>query len=140
MGPKQEWNGVCFDKIYLKDLGLRIQLGHRVGENCPLPERAYGDSFVVIDIGGIFPVGLDFCNCEKAVDHAIQLLRSRWFPATVRQPKSAATFRVLNTFQLLSFESRTSVFEFYNTLARLSDNTGTNIPKVNPSSPTSCLV
>lgn len=107
-----------------------MQLGHRIGEKCSVPQRAFGDNFIVIDTGGIFPVGLDFCNCETAVDHAIQLLRSQWFPATTRIPKTAATFRVLNSFQLLSFESRTSVFDFYHSLVRLSDNTGTKIPKV----------
>jgi hypothetical protein len=107
-----------------------VQLGHRIGETCTVPLRAFGDSFTVIDTGGIFPVGVDFCNCETSVDHATQLLRSRWFPATIRNPRTAATFRVLSTFQLLSFESRTSVFDYYNSLARLSDNTGTNAPKV----------
>ena len=119
-----------FDRTFLKDLGLRVQLGHPPGHKCAVPEHAFGDNFVVIDVLGIFPVGLDFCNCEAAVDHVIQLLRFRWFPATVQNPKTAATFRVLKSFQLLGFESRTSAFEFYNSLVRLSDNTGTKPLKV----------
>jgi hypothetical protein len=37
---------------------------------------------------------------------------------------------VLKHFQLLNFESKASAFEFYNTLARLTDNTGLYKPKV----------
>lgn len=55
---------------------------------------------------------------------AVQLLRSRFYPATGRNPKSAATFRVLKLFHLLSFESKCSGYEFYHGLSRLTDNTG----------------
>jgi hypothetical protein len=45
-----------------------------------------------------------------------QLLRARLFPSTVVDPKTAATFRVLETFQLLSFTSKVSAFEYYRSL------------------------
>jgi hypothetical protein len=56
----------------------------------------------------------------------------RWFPATVLQPKSAATFNVLEFFHLLTFESKASGFEFYHTISRLTDNTGVHHVKVSP--------
>jgi len=59
-----------------------------------------------------------------------QLLRFRLYPATVHNPNTAATFRVLNHFQLLSFESKSSVYEYYQTLVRESDNTGLHKVKV----------
>ncbi|KAG2063202.1 hypothetical protein BDR04DRAFT_1038893, partial [Suillus decipiens] len=47
-----------------------------------------------------------------------------WFPSTTANPKSAATFHVLDEFPLLSFESKVSTYEFYSALMRASDNTG----------------
>ncbi|KAF5375506.1 hypothetical protein D9615_009182 [Tricholomella constricta] len=118
------WNGSFFKKASLKSLGLRIQLGHRVGEACSNPKPAFANDFVVVHVNGIHEVALDFCDCQTAQLHFIQLLRFRWFPATVTQPKSAATFSVLKHFHLLTFESKASSFEFYNALARLTDNVG----------------
>ena len=113
-----------FERTTLKKIGLRVQLGHRVGEQCSNPSPAAGDDFVVVDGNGIHEVGLDYCSCEKAQDAITQLLRVRWYPATTTAPKSAATFNVLEFFQLLSFESKASVFEFYYTLMRRTNNTG----------------
>jgi hypothetical protein len=118
------WNGVFFERVTLKSLGLRIQLGHPVGETCILPNPAFGDSFVVIDSHGIHEVGLDYCGCGKGGIMIQQLLRYHLYPATVQNPASAATFRVLRHFQLLNFESKCSVYEYIQTLVRESDNTG----------------
>lgn len=117
--------------VSLKELGLRIQLGHRVGEKCVNPDRSTEDEFVVLDHGGIHTVCLDFCGCGKHTQsHTTQLLRVGWFPASVKNPRTAATFRLLSTFELLSYESKISTFEFYQALARLTDNTGMKKPKV----------
>ncbi|KAF5384117.1 hypothetical protein D9615_003278 [Tricholomella constricta] len=121
---RQAWNKSFFEKITLKDLGLRIQLGHRVGESCSHPKVAYGNDFVVVHVNGVHEVAVDFCNCETAQLSFVQLLCHHWYPATVSQPKSAATFAVLKHFHLLTFESKASCFEFYHALTRLSDNTG----------------
>ncbi|KAJ3511601.1 hypothetical protein NMY22_g15601 [Coprinellus aureogranulatus] len=95
----QRWNGLCFDKVPLKDLGLRIQLGHPTGEECRHKEPAKGDDFVILDLDGIHEVGLDFCGCgNKEMDHVAQLIERRLFPATILQPKTAATFRLLDIY------------------------------------------
>jgi hypothetical protein len=124
------WNGGFFERKGLKELGLRIQLGHGKPGNgqrgrCVLPKRAVDDDFVVIDTHGIHEVGLDFCNCSTAQPHDIQLLRARWFPATGKAPRSAATFRVLHRFHLMTLESKCSVLEFYKSISRETNNSGT---------------
>lgn len=48
----------------------------------------------------------------------------------VVEPQIVATFCVLEVFQLLSFMSKVTGYEFYHTLARLTDNTGTATPMV----------
>lgn len=113
----------------LKSLGLRLQLGHLNGV-CSLPQPSFNNDFVVIDIDGIHQVAIDYCGCQQSLPKTIQLLRARLFPSTVIDPKTAATFHVLETFQMLSFTSKVSAFEFYQALARRTDNTGTSAPPV----------
>ncbi|KAJ6575925.1 hypothetical protein B0H10DRAFT_2345941 [Mycena sp. CBHHK59/15] len=128
----QAWNLTeqMFEETTLKKLGLRIQLGHgRLGKGmrgrCVLPEHAVDDDFVVVDSHKIHEVAVDFCNCASAQPHDIQLLRARWYPATGKSPRSAATFRLLHRFHLMSLESKCSSYEFYHSIARETDNTGT---------------
>jgi len=76
-------------------------------------------------------VAIDFCGCGQGNQkHIVQLQRSRLYPATVVSPKSAATFEALEMFEMLSYESKVSAFEFYHTQSRLTDNTGMNTPNV----------
>ena len=121
----QYWNGNFFERVTLKSLGLRIQLGHSPGELCPLPMQASANSFTVIDSHGIHEVGMDFCGCGTQGTMTEQLMRRQLYPATVLNPTTAATFRALHHFQILSFESKCSVYQYFQTLARESDNTGT---------------
>ncbi|KAG1733186.1 uncharacterized protein EDB91DRAFT_1330100 [Suillus paluster] len=120
----QRWNGQYFEQTSLKTLGLCIQLGHTTGQKCLNPQHAFNNNFVVVDTRGIHEVALDFCNCATAKSHVQQLLRISWFPSTTSDPKTAATFSVLEQSHLLSFESKISTYEFYHALRRMSDNTG----------------
>ncbi|KAI0713195.1 hypothetical protein C8T65DRAFT_528834, partial [Cerioporus squamosus] len=127
----REWKDGHFRKVTLKSLGLRIQLGHEPGDPCFNPKKAFADDFVVLDVTGIHEVGIDFCGCFKAGSqaHTMQLLRARWYPATSVDPKTAATFALLTYFHLLSMQSKVSGWEFYTTLSRRTDNTGTETVK-----------
>ncbi|KAG1893303.1 uncharacterized protein F5891DRAFT_1196533 [Suillus fuscotomentosus] len=120
----KEWKDSFFHTTSLKHLGFRIQLGHKPGESCRRPRPAYDNDFIIIDVHSIHEVSLDFCNCKHEAPHFKQLLCARLFPATVTDPRTAATFSVLDLFHLLSFESKVSAYEFYHSLARRTDNTG----------------
>ena len=129
----KSWNGKFFERVTLKSLNCRIQLGHPIGEPCLLKYPPPNDNFVVIDTSGVHEVGLeslDYCGCRAGGNEATQLLRFRLYPATVHTPHTAATFRCLRHFQLLSFESKSSAYEYFQTLVRLSDNTGLKNVKV----------
>lgn len=101
---------------------MRIQLGHPIGERCVNPEPAAADSFTLIDVDGIHEVAVDFCGCESVQPHVVQLLRMRWWPATVTSPKTAATFRLLEWFHILGNQSKVSAYEYYMSLVRRTDN------------------
>lgn len=126
----QLWNGSFFERIALKTLGLKIQLGHPIGTACPSPTPTYNDDFTIINDNGIHQVSLMYCGCQKALRPTIQLLRARLFPSTTIEPRTAATFRVLETFQMLSFTAKTTALDFYKALEARTDNTGTNLPPV----------
>ena len=119
----KHWNSKFFECNTLKTLDGCIQLRHTIGKPCPLPMPAFGDSFTIIHINGIHDVGLDFFGCGKHGTMAQQLLWFCLYPATVQNPNTATTFCALHHFQLLSFESKYSVYEFYQTLVCEFDNT-----------------
>ncbi|KAJ7891640.1 hypothetical protein B0H14DRAFT_2560696 [Mycena olivaceomarginata] len=122
----EKWNGESFERCTLKSLGVRIQLGHALGVLCPNPEKAWGDDFVIISSHTIDEVGLDYCNCSTAQSKHVQLLRMRLYPATGTNPRSAATFSALRRFAHMTFESKCSGYKFYNSLARETNNTGSD--------------
>jgi hypothetical protein len=126
----QEWRDSHFVTILLKALGLHVQLGHPAGECCLLPERVFNDDFTLIDTNGVHEIGLDFCGCETTQTHTRQLLCTTWFPSTTANSRTATTFRILEQYHLLLFESKSSGYEFYHTIVHLSDNTGLRPQKV----------
>ncbi|KAF6758787.1 hypothetical protein DFP72DRAFT_807241 [Ephemerocybe angulata] len=120
------WNGSHFTRTTLKSLGLLIQLGHEPGQHCANPDPSRRQDFVVVDTTGIHEVNLSFCRCDGMRPHFSQLLRYGLFPGTGLQPRTAATFRALKFFQILSFESKGSHQEFYQAIVRLTGNVLSN--------------
>ncbi|KAJ7918358.1 hypothetical protein B0H13DRAFT_1607470 [Mycena leptocephala] len=120
----EEWDGTHFKRRTLKSLGVCIQLGHPPREPCAAPIKAAGDDFVIINSQTINKVGLDYCGCGMACSTPIQLLWMRLYPATGTNPCSAATFGVLNRYTHMNLESKCSAYEFYNSLAHETNNTG----------------
>lgn len=130
----QRWNGMFFEKTSLKTLGLRVQLGHAFKDVCMNPICSTNNDFVILHSNRMHEVGLDFCGCGKGNQlQTVQLLHKCLFPATVTNPKTAATIEVLDLFSILLYESKMSAFQFYPSLSRLTDNTGIHTPKVSRS-------
>jgi hypothetical protein len=123
------WNGVFFEKISLRSMGLRVQLGH-VNSTCLLPQPGHKD-FTVLHTNGLHYVAVDFCGCDqRVITNRQQLLRAEWFPATVHQPQTCVTFRLLELFHVITLTGKLSAHEFYKALEYLTDNTELEIPKV----------
>ena len=125
----QSWNGVYFEEITLRDLGVVIQLGHQPGQPCRAPYRA-PQMFLVIHTNGFHPVTIQFCQCGQLQDSGTriqQLLRYKLFPATTTDPSTCCTFAVLKQFHLLTLQSKVSLYDFYASLEKLTDNTGVGV-------------
>ncbi|TDL13645.1 hypothetical protein BD410DRAFT_735067, partial [Rickenella mellea] len=126
----EKWTGEFFERTTLNVLNLRVQLGHHGGP-CTVPERAQRP-LTVVDTTGIHRVYVDYCGCGESggvFHHRIQLLRHRWFPATLDRPSTVMTFDALEMFHNLTLQSKTTFYDFYHTLVRRTDNTGiTSLP------------
>ncbi|KAJ3738073.1 hypothetical protein EV360DRAFT_90862 [Lentinula raphanica] len=121
----ERWNGSFFENVALRDIGVTIQLGHQAGESCLNPRIV--QDFTVIHTNGIHTVHLSFCNCPNralAGEWYQQLMRCRWFPATHLEPRTAATYRVMDTFHVLTLQGKVTTYDFYAGLEKLTDNTG----------------
>ncbi|KAJ7576762.1 hypothetical protein C8J56DRAFT_765507, partial [Mycena floridula] len=89
------WNGAFFERVSLRSLGLRVQLGHGGNSPCPMRNET-PDRFTVIHSNGIHIVSVDFCKCHEGStsgEEYRQLLRNEWVPSTHLEPQTAATFR-----------------------------------------------
>ncbi|KAJ7587784.1 hypothetical protein C8J56DRAFT_890663 [Mycena floridula] len=120
------WNGQFFEQVRLRELGLRVQLGHGGNHRCP-QRKEKPIQFTVIDCHGIHTVSVDFCHCSRgstAGQEYKQLLRNKWFPSTHLEPKTATTFRCLEQFHMLKLTGKVTPFDYYTGLQRLTDNTG----------------
>ncbi|KAJ7789537.1 hypothetical protein B0H14DRAFT_2397384 [Mycena olivaceomarginata] len=119
----QEWNGRFFERRALKALGLVIQLGHPPGMSCSNSLRGHTD-FVVIDVTGVHNVAVHFCLCDSRVEKRQQLMRVYWWPATVRDPQTCATFAVIRLFRILNCQAKVSAHDFLRSLEMLTNNDG----------------
>ena len=123
----QQWFHVLgfFQKITLRSLGLRVQLGdHSPGIACPYRENV--PDFVIVDVSGVHTVSLDFCGCQGTYgpDKCAQLLRMRLYPSKSQDPSTAFTLQVLRDYLSLSFNTRLSHQHYFKFLQEKMDNTG----------------
>ncbi|TDL14825.1 hypothetical protein BD410DRAFT_733580, partial [Rickenella mellea] len=116
------WTGDFWQKSSLHLLGLIVPLGHNGGV-CPSSPST--TNLTIIDISGIHTVSVNFCDCDSVcLPHRNQLLRVRWWPATVDRPQTVATFTALDTFLQLSLQSKLNMYDFYLSMVHLTDNAG----------------
>ncbi|KAJ7630159.1 hypothetical protein B0H17DRAFT_1217935 [Mycena rosella] len=89
------------------------------------------NEFVMLHENGIHNVKIDYCGCEKREEAGalyIQLLRAGYYPASEDRPQTAATFAVLDKFHIHTLQAKTTAYDFYAVLERLTDNTGVKPP------------
>ncbi|KAJ7061113.1 hypothetical protein C8F01DRAFT_987657 [Mycena amicta] len=135
----QVWTGDFWEPCSLYkptrtgSVGLRMvyQLGHH-GFACPQPELSERE-MVVMDVGGIVKVTTRYvssmCACMDHLRHRhgwlSQLLQNAWYPATIDEPSTCATFRLLDLFRLLKVVGNMNAHDFVGSLERLTDATFT---------------
>ncbi|KAI1783076.1 hypothetical protein LXA43DRAFT_977289 [Ganoderma leucocontextum] len=127
-GMIQHWNGVTFEKTNLKAIGLSVQLGHQHdGAPCsnPIPVR---DNFTVLHVNGHHPLRVSMCGCDQAArvgSQIQQLLRGDLWPTTDAELNTCFSFVLLEHYHIMSLQGKISMYDYYQSLERMMDNTGT---------------
>lgn len=116
------WQRGYWEKKSLFDLGLQVQIGHN-GEEC---ETMYSTPIIltVLHTSGFHLVRARFCDCPPALPRVNQLLRQRWYPASYVDPKTVFTFDVLEHFAELTCAGKVSAHDYYQSLVRITDASG----------------
>ncbi|EKM49373.1 uncharacterized protein PHACADRAFT_33448 [Phanerochaete carnosa HHB-10118-sp] len=130
MGGSVQWNRRFFEATTLQSISLVIQLGHLYGEVCLVPTLA-PRSFTVIDTNGFHSVTVQFCEFdhqEQAGTRLQQLLRYELYSATFDDPSTCCTFHLMETFHLLTLQSKVTVYDFYLFLQKTTNCFGLQKP------------
>ncbi|KAJ6609453.1 hypothetical protein B0H10DRAFT_1813813, partial [Mycena sp. CBHHK59/15] len=114
----KEWNGEFWVDRSLYDLGLIYQLGHG-GLRCPYPDSRTL-TMVVINLPFVHNVWYRYCKCQKGahLSNVQQCLRNQWYPATVTDPSTCATFLTLETFRLQNVVGNMNAHDFVTAIER----------------------
>ena len=81
---------------------------------------------MVFDLSGIHRLVFRYCHCDRRTAKHIQLLRARWFPATIERPSTAFAFDFLDFFHKLQDQSKCNPYDFYNAVLQRTNAAGLN--------------
>ncbi|TRM56407.1 hypothetical protein BD626DRAFT_541333 [Schizophyllum amplum] len=116
----QSWSGAYWRKTTLADMGLIYQVGHG-GLPCVCPESAVRTMVVLDNV--IHTVRYRFCSCRglRSLNAVRQLLRNRWYPATVTDPETCITFNALDLFRLSAMHANVNVNNWLKAMEERTD-------------------
>ena len=122
----KKWTGHFFQDTSLNEEGFTLHLCHG-GAPCPEAQFKTGTQdnkkcLVVVDVSGVHQLHIGWCQCDDAPGADIQLLRNHLFPASISNPSTAFTFKLLNYFHIDSVECKTSALSFFSKLWRLTND------------------
>lgn len=75
----------------------------------------------ILHTNGIHKVNVVFCGCDSSLKTWQQLMRVRWWPASVLNPATAATFAVMRQFHYQNLHGNITAYDFYRSLEFLTD-------------------
>ena len=83
---------------------------------CPL--------LTVVDTSGIHEIRVRFCRCTPLSLNPLrnQLINMALYPSSTERTRTVFTFRLLHHFDLTNLEGKTSAWQYYTTLRRLTSN------------------
>jgi CxC2 like cysteine cluster associated with KDZ transposases len=97
--------------------------------NCSERQRSvplrdeHGNKFVmVVDVTGIHHLPVVHCQCSERRDIEFQFLEQRLFPASFKDVRTVFTFNLLDDFRLSNLECKTSGYQYYQKLRRLTSS------------------
>ncbi|TEB31109.1 hypothetical protein FA13DRAFT_1754893 [Coprinellus micaceus] len=127
----------CFVRHDISALSpsFSVHLGHD-GDRCPFSDPSEGGKAIDITLitgNGVHRTRVRFCSCHGIPDQFSQLMKAGFFPATVKQPRTAFSFSVLDQFQRLQLQCKAAAYDFCATLRRATDDAFTSkVPDIFP--------
>ncbi|EJD35679.1 hypothetical protein AURDEDRAFT_46907, partial [Auricularia subglabra TFB-10046 SS5] len=97
-------------------VGLSLYLGHG-GKACPKASEERSREMTIGDVSGIHTIRVYECQCTKS-DIVLQLFHSRLVPATMGNPHTAYTFRLMEHWHLDILQSKKPVYDYWMALTR----------------------
>ncbi|KAL0058522.1 hypothetical protein AAF712_014799 [Marasmius tenuissimus] len=79
-------------------------------------------NLTVVDCNGIHAVKMFLCECPGVGNRFQQLLKARFFPATVNMPQTVFTFDLLRDFHLHTLSSKKTPFDYMYALQMKTNN------------------
>ena len=103
-------------------LPLKIKRDNRKYDklHCPL--------LTVVDTTGIHEMRVRFCQCQSLKAHPIQtqLMNMGMYASSSKRTRTVFTFRVLHHFDITNLEGKTTAWQYYSILQRLTSNVFTD--------------
>lgn len=97
-----------------------------------LPKLKSRNAKIVVDRSGVHRLEVIPCRCNPRYSIDMQCMDMGLFPSSFEQVKTAFTFGVLDDFRMDNVECKTSAYNYYNKLVRLTSN---EFPQSVPVSP-----
>jgi hypothetical protein len=82
---------------------------------------------MVFDLSGVHRIVVQYCACGglgESVPKRTQLIRARWFPATIHLPSTVFSFNLLDFFHKLQNRNKCNPYDFYHTIIQRTDAAG----------------
>ena len=99
-------------------LPLKIKHDNRKYDklHCPI--------LTVVDTTGIHEMRVRFCQCQSLKTNPLQkqLMNIGLYASSSKRTRTVFTFRVLHHFDITNLESKTTAWQYYSTLKRLTSN------------------
>jgi hypothetical protein len=117
----EQWANSSFEKTSLFHLQLPVYISHHSHHGAQCPHSTTPADVVVVHTNRIHHINTHFCPLE-VLDKAMVLFEAKLFPASLRNLRMVFTFDMLQTYQMMNFESCTSMWDYFDLLVRLTDN------------------
>lgn len=105
-----------------RELNVQVDVGHRSGALCLV--RSKPVAMTILHTNGLHELNVRFCECTESKSRTLMLLEMSWWPATNKDPHTAATWEVLRLFHMLNMRCKTNATDFYESLELLTDAWG----------------
>ena len=91
------------------------------GRSPPKTDEQDNHFLLIVDASQLLSLPVVYCACEATSDPDMQFLDLQFFPASFKEIKTVFTFRCLDDFRLSNLECKTSAYQYFQRLRRLTN-------------------